>query len=415
MKKTLLITLFSLAINASVCNAQRNAIPDVAAQVEQALARYDFETAEQLLEVRIAALNKKKLDTSAEENQLEKIQEMMRRIEATERVTFIDSVVVPRTNLIQSLLMGKEAGSILSCAQYFNSQEADDNTLFQSQLKNHIIFAQQDNDGSVKLYESNLIGKEWSQAVPLKGLNEGDKKQNYPFMLTDGATLYYAAENDEEGFGGYDIYMTRYDADEHAFLAPENIGMPFNSEANDYLYLIDEFNNLGWFVTDRNQTDGNVCIYTFIPNSTRRIYNAEEMGSKLGSLANLESIRDTWFNKEEVQQAQARLLALRVGSEKMEKKHDFDFVINDRITYTTLSDVQTEDAKQKIQWWVESKQDLQNTNKELQGLRDKYALSSANEKQQLAAQITILEKKLEDLHQSIKEQEKAIRKAELGN
>lgn len=416
MKKTLFITLFALTSQVTQVQAQRRVtVPEVAEQVDQALAKYDFETAEQLLEVRIAALNKKKLDTSAEEEQLESIQELKRRVEATERITFIDSLVVPRADLTKSLLLSQEAGSILSCAEYFNTQEQTDNTLFQSQLKNHIIFAQQDNDGSVRLYESNLIGNEWSLASPLKGLNEGDAKQNYPFMLTDGSTLYYAAENDEEGYGGYDIYMTRYDADEHTFLSPENLGMPFNSEANDYLYLIDEFNNLGWFVTDRNQTAGNVCIYTFIPNTTRRIYNAEEMGSQLGNLARLNSIRDTWTNKEEVQQAQARLLALRVGSQTEEKAHDFEFVLNNQITYTTLSDIQTDDAKQKIQEWVESKKDLESTRNELLGLRDKYAISSASEKQQLAAQITILEKKVEEIYYSIKNQEKAIRKAELGN
>ena len=56
-------------------------------------------------------------------------------------------------------------------------------------------------------------------------------------MLSDGLTLYFAAQG-PESIGGYDIFMTTYDAAEGRFLKPENIGMPFNSTANDYAWLL---------------------------------------------------------------------------------------------------------------------------------------------------------------------------------
>ncbi|MFR3186749.1 MAG: hypothetical protein ACLTOV_01045 [Phocaeicola sp.] len=43
------------------------------------------------------------------------------------------------------------------------------------------------------------------------------------------------------------------------------MGMPFNSPYNDYMYALDDFNNLGWFATDRFQPEGKVCIYVFAP------------------------------------------------------------------------------------------------------------------------------------------------------
>ena len=100
---------------------------------------------------------------------------------------------------------------------------------------------------------------------------DGDDAQNYPFMLSDGITLYYAAVG-VESFGGYDIFVTRYDMDEKKFLYPENLGMPFNSPANDYMLAIDEFNQLRWFFSDRNQTENKVCIYIFIKNDIRKEY-----------------------------------------------------------------------------------------------------------------------------------------------
>ena len=106
-------------------------------------------------------------------------------------------------------------------------------------------------------------------------------------------TLYYGAKG-PESIGGYDIFVTRYDMDERKFLYPENIGMPFNSLANDYLYAIDEINNIGWFVSDRHQPEGKVCIYIFIPNTTRKTYDFNNIDQeKLTRLARISSIKET--------------------------------------------------------------------------------------------------------------------------
>lgn len=96
-------------------------------------------------------------------------------------------------------------------------------------------------------------------------MTEGYKSVNYPFMMPDGTTFYFAATG-EESIGGYDIFVTRFDSESGSFLKAENIGMPFNSTANDYMYAIDEFNDIGWFATDRSQPEGKVCIYIFIPS-----------------------------------------------------------------------------------------------------------------------------------------------------
>lgn len=43
------------------------------------------------------------------------------------------------------------------------------------------------------------------------------------------------------------------------------------------MYVIDEYNNLGWFASDRFQPEEKVCIYVFIPNSSKQTYNYEAM------------------------------------------------------------------------------------------------------------------------------------------
>ena len=108
---------------------------------------------------------------------------------------------------------------------------------------------------------------------------------DYPYVLTDGITIYYASDG-PGSMGEYDIFVTRYNTNTDSYLMPENVGMPFNSPYNDYMYVIDEFNDLGWFASDRYQPEGKVCIYVFIPNSSKQVYNYEGMDpDKMISLA----------------------------------------------------------------------------------------------------------------------------------
>ncbi len=53
--------------------------------------------------------------------------------------------------------------------------------------------------------------------------------------------------------------------------------MPFDSPYNHYMHVIDQYNNLGWFASDRFQPEGKICIYVFIPNSSKQTYNYEAM------------------------------------------------------------------------------------------------------------------------------------------
>ena len=133
----------------------------------------------------------------------------------------------------------------------------------------------EDTLGNSTLFTKDMLGGKWSKPTELTGIDNSESP-NYPFMMADGITFYFAQKG-ESSLGGYDIFVTRYNSETGEFLRPNNIGLPFNSKANDYMYVIDELDSLGWLVTDRNQPDGKVCIYTFVPSKTRENLNLEEM------------------------------------------------------------------------------------------------------------------------------------------
>ena len=83
------------------------------------------------------------------------------------------------------------------------------------------------------------------------------------------------------------------------------------------MFAIDEFNNLGWFASDRYQPEGKVCIYVFIPNSSKRVYNYEAMDKKkVVRLAQIHSLKDTWVDQIQYLMPNAACKPLSVKSHK---------------------------------------------------------------------------------------------------
>lgn len=416
MKKTFIIlaALF-LSLNLSAQKRGKKAKePVYTVTPQEAMAAYDFSLAEEILEHQIADLTKKKQPTIQEEAMLEAARKSQIKLHATEQVTFIDSVVLPKKQVLQQIKLSEECGSIVNYADFFRSGK-NDCTVFRNELGNRIVYSEPNQKGHLRLKEKSLIGGEWSMENQLKGLNEEEEDNlNFPFVLTDGITMYYAAEC-EESIGGYDIFMTRYDADSQQFLAPENVGMPFNSPANDYLLVIDEYQQLGWFVTDRNQPVDTVCLYTFIPTETRRIYNEQELGAKkLAAMARISSIKDTWKDMNAVNSAKKRLADARKGTKNEAKNRDFTFVINDFRTYYTLSDFKDPLAQQKAKIWLETQKEYDAKAKELASLRAKYAAMNEVQRVQIAAQIRLTETAFERLAADKLALEKEIRRTELN-
>lgn len=416
MKKSfiILIVLFLSLPLAAQKKGKKVQQPKYTITPQEAMAAYDFSLAEEILNYQIADLTKRKLPTIHEEALLEIARKSRLRLHATEQVTFIDSIVLPKKQVLQQIKLSQECGTIMNYADFFKTKD-NDCTLFRNELGNYIVYAEPNQKGHLRLKEKSLIGGEWSMEKQLKGFEEEETDNfNFPFMLTDGITMYYAAEC-EESIGGYDIFMTRYDADNGQFLAPENIGMPFNSPANDYLMVIDEEQQLGWFVTDRNQPADTVCLYTFIPTETRRIYNENEIGEKkLASFARIASIKDTWKDMNVVNDAKKRLAEARQGFKNETKNRDFTFVINDNRTYYSLTDFKNPQAQQKAKTWVETQKEYDAKEAELASLRSKYAGMNEVQRVQIAAQIRLTETAFERLAADKLALEKEIRRMELN-
>ena len=333
---------------------------------------------------------------------------------ATQKVMFVDSVVVNKSKLLKSLNIPDESGSVTDYNSFFETTEQPNAVVYLNQLKNKCVFSKYADNGW-GLYSSELIGGKWANTMPLKGLDMAgnDVDINWPFLLSDGTTLYFAAKG-EESIGGYDIFMTRYDESTGAYLKPENIGMPFNSTSNDYFYVVDEFDGYGWFATDRNQPEGSVCIYSFILNNVRENYNQDAYTpEQLKQLSELHSISMTWTDESSRKHALEQLAEIAKRKHSVQKKNDFTFVINDKYTYTTLTDFKSADAAEKyarLNDILRKKAKLDNS---MELARDAYPNAKPQQQEQYRKQLLAAEKQSQRYETEIAVLTKEIRSIEL--
>lgn len=257
------------------------------------------------------------------------------------------------------------------------------------------------------------MGNNWSTPEKVKGLEDAGTDLNYPFINSDGITLYFAAKG-EESLGGYDIFITRYDTEEGNYLKPDNMGFPFNSPFNDYMYAIDDFNDLGWFASDRYQPEGKVCVYVFAPNSSKQVYDYDSTDpGLLTNIAMLNGIRHTWNDADKVRLAKQQLAQVMYGEDESRKKGDFRFVVNDNAIYHNLDDFRSAEARQKYQQLQQKEKDLEAISELLVQSRSKYASGSLEMKKELTPGILDREKRVKELHKEIEALTLDIRNTEI--
>ena len=314
----------------------------------------------------------------------------------SEMVCFIDSFVVDKDNFLSVYTMGGDVGRIATCAEYFGDASLAGH-VNETQRGMDIFFSDQNDDATplLKLYRRSKVGDAWGRVQPIVGF---DTKGNddYPFILADGVTLYFASDG-EGSIGGYDIFVSRMDTESGRFFRPDNVGMPFNSTANDYMMAINEVANLGWFVTDRNQPQGKVCVYVFVPNVEKKRVEVASMGyAKALSVANISSIAATQTDVNAVRKAHQQMTTLLYVRETDACRDDFLFVIDDSRDYRSLAEFKSTEAREMFQEWQGLKRQHELDIERLAAYRDEYAVSSAAERENMKKKILELESLVED-------------------
>ena len=322
-------------------------------------------------------------------------------LRGVDRVLIVDSVVVDKKNFLKAYPLSEDLGTL-------TLSEKGNIVQYQTQLNGMVLLPVNASDTThLHIVRYYLENGRLTEGTSIEGLGiEGDI--NYPFLMPDGQTFYFAARC-EEGYGNYDLYATRYDSESKRFYQAENMGLPYNSYANDYMLVIDEAANLGWFASDRYQPEGKVCIYTFVPNESRQTIDYETTDLNelraIASLRSIISISITDEQQKEKAEANQRLAKVRGQRAKVNSVRDFEFVLNDSRTCYTLDDFKSSEARKQCSDWLQKSKNLTTLNEQLQQMRETSPTSSQ--------QIINLEARIRELQIEVHTLEKQIRTLEM--
>lgn len=337
-------------------------------------------------------------------------------VSATGKVCVIDSVVVDKESFLSTYKMGRDAASIYSVADYFDEEDEDGGYLSETERGTDIYYAMCNGmagDSLLKLYHSSMVGEQWSKPAKLAGFETGGN-DNYPFMLADGLTLYFASDG-EGSVGGYDIFVTRYDSENGRYLRPDNVGMPFNSTANDYMMAVNEVAGLGWFASDRRQPAGKVCVYVFVYDDAKERFDIERDGyANVLKFALLHDIASTQGDADAVRNARRQLAMLQYELRDEKKEGDFLFVIDDALDYTSLGDFKSAEARALFQKWQKGSVQHEKDVAALRQKRDAYAVATNAGKARMSEDILRLERKVDSDYTALQQMEREIRRLETG-
>ncbi|MBR1838059.1 MAG: PD40 domain-containing protein [Bacteroidaceae bacterium] len=384
------------------------------AQVDSLMQVYDFAGAARLLRTQINKARNAGEPVATLQERLRQAEMGERMLPATEQVVFLDSIVMPAESVLSKIRLTSHAGRLMAVRDFFGQDYPQgftgQGTMYIGDYGDRIFLSQADSTGLHKLHQSRLLGGTWSAPQLLPGLENTIDTQDFPFALPDGQTLYFAASG-EQSLGGYDIFVTRYDADQGRYLKPAHLGFPFNSTANDYLYIIDEAAGVGYFISDRNQPTGYVCLYAFIPNTTHDIYMlSAENADSVRRAARIASIQELGAESEQALAARRKANKALSASYAAQQTPIY-IVIDDNHVYTQPTQLKNETAARIATEYVNRQRELIALEQEIEAARENYV---AMPSQEVGSQILALEQRIDNLRNTIHRLSINMRKAELG-
>lgn len=333
----------------------------------------------------------------------------------TEKLLIADSVVVDKSRMAEAMNLPRHLGEVTTFDAFFDSKAGKGGMVYCNEFGDRCYLSLPDTAGVMRLYSADKIGNEWTKPKRITDFGPDFTDISYPYMSDDGVTLYFAAKG-KNSIGGYDIFRTSLNAEDGTYVAPENMGLPFNSSADDYYCITSDIDSLTWLVTARHQPAGKVCIYMMVPNKTRLNYTNDNLDNeKLASLARIARMKDTWDffkNKQLLTDARRRIDALKARSTGKAGGEAMAFVINDDVTYTNESQFRAAGNREQYARLVDMQKDCEVKEKALEEMRNIYAKSDKQSRSRMSKTILASEHEVEQLQLQIHALEKEIRNKE---
>ena len=239
---------------------------------------------------------------------------------------------------------------------------------------------------------TKLSDTAWSQPENLGDVINTPFDENYPFIHSDGATLFFASKG-HYSMGGYDVYKSSWDWDSQTWSEPENIGFPVNSPFDDILYVPSANNKLALVSSNRDCGFDEYVVYKFDPEYLSPYIELKSHDQiKQLALMEVNATLDSRKNKKSnVESTRKSAPFIQPSLEKdFLNKSEYDSLMNLALNYQLKAD--------SIRWIIDDKRNL------FDNISDGQSRAKlSNEIIELEQQVYLIQKSSDKCYQRVRE------------
>jgi len=139
--------------------------------------------------------------------------------------------------------------------QVLNNNKRDyplNNVMLYRKGENTMYFSAQDKEGKWDIFSTQHVdGIKWSAPQSLGNIVNSPGDELFPIISPDGKKLYFSS-NGHSGMGGFDLYVSIWDEKSNVWGVPQNLGFPYSSPEDDFLYINSDSGNYSILASKRD-------------------------------------------------------------------------------------------------------------------------------------------------------------------
>lgn len=154
-----------------------------------------------------------------------------------------------------------------------------------------LYYSAPDADGIRNLYRTQFADTVWTAPELLGEQLTSSGNEIFPMLSPDGQSLYFASDG-LYGMGGYDLYVSRWNKEQREWDTPMNLGFPYSSPYDDFLFVNSPDGKYSIFASNRECGPDSVYVYVLEYDSMPVRYSFADAGDEIRALASLAPAAD---------------------------------------------------------------------------------------------------------------------------
>ena len=123
-----------------------------------------------------------------------------------------------------------------------------------------VVFSAPDEAGKMTIFESHKVKEGlWSAPESVENCKSAGNEV-YPLISESGREMYFSSDA-FAGMGGYDLFVSRWDDHRKCWGVPENLGFPYSSTGDDFLFSNTHDGEYTVFASNRCCSSDSMTVY----------------------------------------------------------------------------------------------------------------------------------------------------------